>query len=59
MPRLTETVGGDTIHESGLEIAKIGSTGRQFAHVEIEIPTMRVIALLPAERLKSACAAQR
>lgn len=34
---LTETVGGDTFMEPGLEIAKIGSTGRPVAHVEIEI----------------------
>src|SRR5439155_5039181 len=32
---LTETVGGDTFMEPGLEIAKIGSTGRPVAHVEI------------------------
>src|SRR6266704_3597053 len=35
--RLTETCGGDTFMEPGLEIAKIGSTGRPVAHVEIEI----------------------
>jgi fatty-acyl-CoA synthase len=34
---LTETVGGDTFMEPGLEIKKIGSTGRPVAHVEIEI----------------------
>jgi fatty-acyl-CoA synthase len=34
---LTETVGGDTFMEPGLEITKIGSTGRPVAHVEIEI----------------------
>jgi fatty-acyl-CoA synthase len=34
---LTETVGGDTFMEPGKEIAKIGSTGRPVAHVEIEI----------------------
>ena len=34
---LTETVGGDTFMEPGREIAKIGSTGRPVAHVEIEI----------------------
>jgi len=34
---LTETGGGDTFMEPGLEIAKIGSTGRPVAHVEIEI----------------------
>ncbi|MGH6707388.1 MAG: AMP-binding protein [Bradyrhizobium sp.] len=34
---LTETCGGDTFMEPGFEIAKIGSTGRATAHVEIEI----------------------
>ncbi|HEV7602783.1 MAG TPA: AMP-binding protein [Bradyrhizobium sp.] len=34
---LTETCGGDTFMEPGFEIAKIGSTGRAVAHVEIEI----------------------
>ena len=34
---LTETCGGDTFMEPGREIAKIGSTGRPVAHVEIEI----------------------
>jgi fatty-acyl-CoA synthase len=34
---LTETCGGDTFMEPGSEIAKIGSTGRPVAHVEIEI----------------------
>jgi fatty-acyl-CoA synthase len=34
---LTETGGGDTFMQLGLEIAKIGSTGRPVAHVEIEI----------------------
>jgi fatty-acyl-CoA synthase len=34
---LTESCGGDTFMEPGLEIAKIGSTGRAIAHVEIEI----------------------
>jgi fatty-acyl-CoA synthase len=34
---LTETGGGDTFMQPGLEIAKIGSTGRPVAHVEIEI----------------------
>jgi fatty-acyl-CoA synthase len=34
---LTETCGGDTFMEPGLELAKIGSTGRAVAHVEIEI----------------------
>src|SRR6201996_9390701 len=34
---LTESVGGDTLMEAGREIAKIGSTGRAIAHVELEI----------------------
>ena len=34
---LTETCSGDTLMEPGMEIAKIGSTGRALAHVEIEI----------------------
>ena len=34
---LTETCGGDTIMEAGWEIAKIGSTGRATAHVELRI----------------------
>ena len=34
---LTETCGGDTLMEAGMEIAKIGSTGRALAHVEIRI----------------------
>src|SRR3954452_53181 len=34
---LTETLSGDTFMEPGLEITKIGSTGRPVAHVEIEI----------------------
>lgn len=34
---LTETCSGDTLMEAGKEIEKIGSTGRQLAHCEIEI----------------------
>ena len=34
---MTETVSGDTLMEPGFEIAKIGSTGRALAHVEIAI----------------------
>lgn len=34
---LTETCGGDTFMEHGMELAKIGSTGRAVAHVEIRI----------------------
>lgn len=34
---LTETCGGDTIMEAGYELARIGSTGRATAHVELRI----------------------
>jgi len=34
---LTESCAGDTLMESGMEIAKIGSVGRAVPHVEIEI----------------------
>jgi fatty-acyl-CoA synthase len=34
---LTETCGGDTLMEAGFELAKIGSTGRPTAHVELRI----------------------
>jgi acyl-CoA synthetase (AMP-forming)/AMP-acid ligase II len=34
---LTETCSGDTLMEPGMELAKIGSTGRALAHVEIDI----------------------
>jgi acyl-CoA synthetase (AMP-forming)/AMP-acid ligase II len=34
---LTETCSGDTLMESGMEITKIGSTGRATPHVEIEV----------------------
>jgi len=34
---LTETCSGDTLMDEGMEIEKIGSTGRALAHVEIEI----------------------
>jgi len=34
---LTETGSGDTLMEPGMEIEKIGSTGRALAHVELEI----------------------
>ena len=34
---LTETCSGDTLMEAGMEIAKIGSTGRALAHCEIRI----------------------
>ncbi|MDB5890061.1 MAG: AMP-binding enzyme family protein 22 [Polaromonas sp.] len=34
---LTETCSGDTLMEAGMEIAKIGSTGRPMPHVAIEI----------------------
>jgi len=34
---LTESCSGDTLMEAGMEIAKIGSTGRALAHVEVTI----------------------
>lgn len=34
---LTESCSGDTLMEAGMEIAKIGSTGRALAHVEVQI----------------------
>ncbi len=34
---LTETCSGDTLMEAGMEIVKIGSTGRPMPHVSIEI----------------------
>ncbi|MGE4369894.1 MAG: long-chain-fatty-acid--CoA ligase [Burkholderiaceae bacterium] len=34
---MTETCSGDTLMESGMELVKIGSTGRALAHVEIRI----------------------
>jgi fatty-acyl-CoA synthase len=34
---LTESVGGDTLMEAGMEIEKIGSTGRAILHLEIDI----------------------
>jgi fatty-acyl-CoA synthase len=46
---LTETCGGDTFMEPGLEIAKIGSTGRPVAHVEIEIRDEAGNRLAPGE----------
>ncbi|HEU0083848.1 MAG TPA: AMP-binding protein [Bradyrhizobium sp.] len=46
---LTETVSGDTFMEPGKEIAKIGSTGRPVAHVEIEIRDDSGNRLAPGE----------
>jgi acyl-CoA synthetase (AMP-forming)/AMP-acid ligase II len=46
---LTETVGGDTFMEPGLEITKIGSTGRPVAHVQIEIRDDKGNRLRPGE----------
>ena len=34
---LTESCSGDTLMEAGMEIEKIGSTGRALAHVEVQI----------------------
>lgn len=44
---LTETCSGDTLMEAGQEIARIGSTGRALAHVQIEIRDDRGEALPP------------
>jgi fatty-acyl-CoA synthase len=46
---LTETCGGDTFMEPGFEIAKIGSTGRAVAHVEIQIRDDAGAVLAPGE----------
>lgn len=47
---LTETCGGDTFMEAGSEIAKIGSTGRAVAHVEIEIRDDAGLPLAPGQQ---------
>ncbi len=44
---LTETCGGDTFMERGMEFTKIGSTGRAVAHVEIRICDEQGEALAP------------
>jgi fatty-acyl-CoA synthase len=46
---MTETVSGDTLMEAGFEIAKIGSTGRPVAHVQIAIIDDDGKALAPGE----------
>jgi len=46
---LTESCSGDTFMEAGMEIAKIGSTGRAVPHVEIEIRDDTGRALAPGE----------
>lgn len=46
---LTETCSGDTLMEPGMEIAKIGSTGRALAHVQIEIRDDQGRSLPPGE----------
>ncbi len=47
---LTETCSGDTMMEAGMELAKIGSTGRALAHVEIEIRDDRGEPLPPGRQ---------
>jgi fatty-acyl-CoA synthase len=47
---LTESCSGDTLMEAGMEIAKIGSTGRAVPHVEIEIRDDAGRALAPGEQ---------
>jgi acyl-CoA synthetase (AMP-forming)/AMP-acid ligase II len=47
---LTETCSGDTLMEAGMEIAKIGSTGRALAHVRIEIRNEDGQPLAPGEQ---------
>jgi fatty-acyl-CoA synthase len=44
---LTETCGGDTFMERGMEFAKIGSTGRAVAHAEISICNEQGEAMAP------------
>lgn len=46
---LTESVGGDTLMEPGMEIAKIGSTGRAILHVEVDIRDDAGRSLAPYE----------
>ena len=44
---MTETCSGDTLMEPGMELVKIGSTGRALAHVEIMIADRDGNALAP------------
>jgi fatty-acyl-CoA synthase len=44
---LTETCSGDTFMPAGMELAKIGSTGRPTPHLELEIRTADGIAVAP------------
>jgi fatty-acyl-CoA synthase len=44
---LTETCSGDTFMPAGMELAKIGSTGRPTPHLELEIRTADGIAVGP------------
>jgi acyl-CoA synthetase (AMP-forming)/AMP-acid ligase II len=46
---LTETCSGDTLMEPGMELAKIGSTGRALAHVRIQIRNEDGQPLAPRE----------
>jgi len=46
---LTESFGGDTLMEAGMEIEKIGSTGRAILHVEVDIRDDDGNSLAPGE----------
>ena len=46
---LTESFGGDTLMEAGMEIEKIGSTGRAIMHVEVDIRDDEGNRLAPGE----------
>ena len=46
---LTESFGGDTLMEAGMEIEKIGSTGRAIMHVEVDIRDDDGNSLAPGE----------
>jgi fatty-acyl-CoA synthase len=46
---LTESCSGDTLMEAGMEIAKIGSTGRALPHVAVEIRDDAGRTLAPGE----------
>ena len=46
---LTESFGGDTLMEAGMEIEKIGSTGRAIMHVEVDIRDDKGNRLAPGE----------